>query len=183
MAVGVIGVVPVVEPFLQLSPATHLQWGQSGQLLLQTVGQGEWFLEDAGCLDDVCEEVADEFVVHRHAGGSGGSVWMRVLRREARANYPVVFLRVAHHDLVEEAGGFHHCGIDFPQELGVAGVEPVLPEMLAHPCRPSGPKSGRCLVNGSRHAPDVGVVVEHPSVCTIHDVGALVSGVADVADE
>ena len=88
-----------------------------------------------------------------------------------------------HHNLVEEPCRTHHDGEDFPEEVDVAGEEPVLPEVLAHPRASRGPQSGGSLVDGSRDAPDVGVVVEHPSVGAVHDARGLMTRLADIADE
>ena len=155
MAVDVVRVVPVVFPFLQLSPASRLQRQQSVELFLQTVGERLvlFCAKDGRGTDDVGEQVVYQFIVHCHSGCRRGVVGVLVLGRETGANHPVGVARVAHHYLVEEARRLFHRGVSVGEEFLVACIQVMLPQMLAEPRPSGGPQAGRGLVDSPGHTP------------------------------
>ena len=108
---------------------------------------------------------------------------MGVLGRVARTHHQPAVGRLLNHHLVEEEGSPLQDGISLAQELLVPGVEVVLPQMLAQPCTARSPHARRRIVDGTRHAPDVGVVMEHPAVGAVHHLRTLLAGLAHLADE
>ena len=195
VSVVVLRVIYVVEPLLQLSPTSYLHGRQTAQLLGNRGEQRVVVVKDACRREHFVVEFEENLVVHGDTG---------VERR--RSALAAMFGRFAgtHHEiglaigrgqmagirsgqlgkgLRVEARCLQHDGIGTAQEGLVASVEIVFPQMAAYPARPRAPQSARCVVDGPRHAPLVGVVMEHPSVGAIHTGCRLAPCLADFPDE
>ena len=88
-----------------------------------------------------------------------------------------------HHDLIQETSCPYHDGIYLAQESKVFRKQPMFPKVLTHPCCTCWPQSRWCLVDGSRYSPNIGVVMKHPTICSIHDTCRFVPRLADVLDK
>ena len=86
------------------------------------------------------------------------------------------------HVVDEEVGCTLHHGVVVGEELLVASEEVVLPEVGRQPRTARGEHSPAGAVYGSGNAPEVGVVVGHPSVATVHLPCGEGSGLAEVAN-
>ena len=124
MAVDVVRIVPIVHPFLQLSPASCLQGHKSGEFVAEAVEQRVacFLAKDFGGIDDMVEEVIYQFVVHGDTGSRCGIERMLVFRRQTWAYHPMIGAGFAHHDLVEETCRILHDGVEMRQMLLVAGI-------------------------------------------------------------
>ena len=71
MAVAVFGIVPVLHPLLQLSPASHLHRCEPRAGRPKLVGQSRIPSERPSRLDRIGEQVENHLVVHRRAGYDG----------------------------------------------------------------------------------------------------------------
>ena len=86
------------------------------------------------------------------------------------------------HVVDEEVGSALHHGVVVGEELLVAGEEIVLPEMCGEPGTTRREHTPAGAVDRSGNAPEVGVVVGHPSVAAIHLLCGEGSGLAEVAN-
>ena len=59
----------------------------------------------------------------------------------------------------------------------------MLPKMAAEPGGSHRPEPRRCTVYGTRDAPLVGIVMEHPAVGTVHVAGGLTARLGHFADK
>ena len=82
----------------------------------------------------------------------------------------------------QEVSGTLHHGIVFFQELLVARVEIVLPEVRRQPSTTCGEHAPGGTVDRSCDAPEVGVVMGYPATTTVHLLGCLHSRLTQVAD-
>ena len=82
----------------------------------------------------------------------------------------------------EEVGGSLHHGIVFRQERLVACIEIMLPEMRGEPGTACGEHTPGGAVDGAGDAPEVGIVVGHPSFAAVHLLGGPDSRLTQVAD-
>ena len=97
-----------------------------------------------------------------------------VLRGVGRTGHEPAVCRLIGHELIVEDGGIPHDGIGMGEEFPVSGVEVMLPQVPAHPSASAHPET-RGSVCRSGNAPDVGVVVEYPSVHAVHYPGRLLA--------
>ena len=123
MAVVVLGIIHIVEPFLQLSPAAHLHGRQLRQLFSDGLQQWIAVTEHLGCLQHLGEEFGHNLVVHRHTGIERRLAPLAAMfGRLSRADDEITQPRVFHQGLRIETGSFEHDGIGLTQEFLVARV-------------------------------------------------------------
>ena len=73
--------------------------------------------------------------------------------------------------------------VTIAEEILVAGVEVMLPKVLSEPRAAVWPHSPKRSVYWTCHAPNVGVVVSHPTVCVIEGLRGLGAGYGEFVDE
>ena len=82
----------------------------------------------------------------------------------------------------EEVGSATQCSIVTTQEVGVARKEIVLPQMLRQPCASIRPHTEISGIDGTRDAPDVGIMMSHPTLCPIEHTRCLGTSMCQVVD-
>ncbi len=176
MAVCVVGVVKVVEPFLQLAVAAYTHDRKAVHHSLQAVAVGVVSVEQTCGGESRAEGVAYNLVVHGAACGNGRRGFATVdygtvLRRQRRRAHEHSVMggvrnKVAH----VEIGRSFYGGVMCPYEFGVAAVKVVRPQMRGQPCTSVGPCAEIGEIDHPGRTPYVGVVMRYPSACAV--VGA-----------
>ena len=168
----IVGRVPVFGPLLQLAPASDTHGREALRRRQQGVAPPFGFTEQVGGIRRIAEQVCKQLVVHRSAGNDREfpfSVYFRaVLGREGGGCHPITGDGIDRQEIEMETAGFAEDRIDPFQESPVAREEVEIPKILAEPGIAGGPDSVGGSVHCSGRAPDVGVVVEHPSAAAVH---------------
>ena len=182
--VVIIRIVGIIEPFLQLAILPDLHGRQQGQRLLYGVLQGLVLAQYAGRTERVGQGVGCNLVVHG-ATGRDGRLFShgRMLRRDRRSHDQPPFLRMGYHIRKVEQGRSFHGVIVTIEKLLVAREEIVLPQVCGQPCSATGIHAPVGTVDDARGAPDVGVVMCHPSTAAIHVACRGLAGLCEVFDE
>ena len=82
---------------------------------------------------------------------------------------------MAHEKIEEEICRSLQYGHYIGQELCIARIQIMLPQMLAKPCTSVGPHAIEGRVHHARTAPDISIVMEYPAPASIHNPGRLPS--------
>ena len=186
VAVSVVRAVPVLCPLLELSPASYLARCQLRYTLAVMGCEGVILAESLRCLGYDAEDFGTQLVVHGHARGYVLHALvgrMRVLWRHGGADDHMPGVGVSDEDIVEECCRALHDGVVLAEETLVSCEEVMVPEMVGEPCAACHPEARRGMVDRACYAPDVCVMVEHPSSRAVHGRGCLGSCCADIAYE
>ena len=184
MVVG--GIVPILDPFLQLSPRTYLHRSEFLDACLIVFGRSD-IAQQTCRLSHFVPKVADELAVHGAACHRGGIVSLgSVFGRIGGANHEIMMEGFIDHRLVEETCGTLHHGIPLAQEIEVERIEIMLPKVRAKPSATRHPHTRRSIIDGTGDAPEVGVVMQHPRrgvAHAIHHTCRIASRLAHFANQ
>ena len=152
---------------------------RSGDELLELRGEVGIPPQDLGRLDRVGEQVADDLVVHRRAHDEPA-----LLGGVGRPADQPAGLRVLDEEIHEEQRGVLHDRVGpIREELTVAGVEVVVPEVVAEPGAAGDPDAVIRGVDGGGAAPEVGVVVQDPAARAVVFLRDRPARLGDIRDE
>ena len=132
MAMIILRIIPVLNPFLQLSPFTNLHRRHLSQDFLQMSRISCIFSQNLARSDDRTEEFVEQFIIHRGTITHGYlSILgrMGILRTHSWRNHEPSMLRFRYQHLVEESSCTLHDWVSLAQEFLVATIEIMLPEM------------------------------------------------------
>ena len=186
MTVCVVRVVPVFEPLLQLSPSSDLQGCHLTEACGIVVVELLVHAQHLAGGNDAVEELVDQLVVHGGPVGDGDAAIgrrMTVLGRHRGRDHQPAMCRFGNEHGIEKLCRTLHDGIGLLQKPAVAGIEVMLPQVGTEPCAAGHPHATGGSVYASGDAPDVGVVVGHPSLLAIHHLRRLGTALAHLADE
>ena len=181
VAVLVVWIVTVLLPLLQLPILAHLHGrklldGCRQTLLVSGIG-----LHDVRSLLRGGQHVKHNLVVHRRAGCQRCPCTHRtVFGRYRRNGHQRPCTRIGLQIVKQEIGGSFQHGIHLRQELLVARIEVMLPDVRRQPRASGGEHSPLRTVNGTGNTPQVGVVVGHPSAAVVELAGRCGSRDAQV---
>ena len=165
MAVLVVRIVPILEPFRNLSVLTGLCRRQALDSRFHLGAHIFINAQNLGSLDGVIQHVADNLVIHRGAKADVVTTVV-VFRGIARGGHQILVagFRFFHEAVHEEERSTLHGRINV-LEVSLVGriVEEMFPEVRAEPAgtaRPEAPGT----VNRGAAVPEVGIVVFHPAL-------------------
>ena len=146
--------------------------------------------EDFGGGEGLREHVEDNLVVHRRTCRDGGLLtYGTMLRRDGGCGdepacglFDVAVSGIGLQIVEQEVGSTLHDGVIVCQELFVTRVEIMLPEVGGEPGAARGEHAPGGAVHGSGDAPEVGIVVGHPTLAAIHLLSRLRTRLTQVAD-
>ena len=107
MTMIILRIVPVLDPFLQLSPLANLHRCHLSQYILQMSSISGIFAQDFARSDNGREEFVEQFIIHRSAIAHGYlSILgrMHILRTHSWRNHEPSMLRFRYQHLIEEGG-------------------------------------------------------------------------------
>ena len=163
MTVLVLRIVDILKPLLQLSMPSDLHGRQAVDHLLQRVTERFRITSDPCCLQRIAERVEHNLVVHRAARRH-----RPVFRRQRRCHHHPTVLGMLHQEIKEKpCRPFQNRIITF-QKRPVARKEIMLPQMLCQPGSAGRPHARSGKIHHAGNAPQVRVVMRHPSPTTIH---------------
>ena len=132
MAMIILRIIPVLNPFLQLSPLANLHRSHLSQYFLQMSSISGIFSQNLARSDNGREEFVEQFIIHRSAIAHGYlSILgrMSILRTHSWRNHEPSMLRLRYQHLVEESGCPLHDRISLTQEFLITTIKIMLPEM------------------------------------------------------
>jgi len=158
MAVFVVGIIYVLDPFLQLTVPADLVGCDFRKHLPEGVGKGCAGVQERGGIDAGPEQRPDDLVVHGRPGHQSA-----VFRRVGGAADEFSRAGIPDQEVGEELRGPPHDGVGpVGQELPVLCEEEVLPEMKAQPGPAGDPDAMVRMVDGRGAPPGIGIVVQDP---------------------
>ena len=116
MAMIILRIIPVLDPFLQLSPLANLHRCHLSQYFLQVSSISGIFAQDFARSDNGREEFVEQFIIHRSAIAHRYlSILgrMYILRTHSWRNHEPSMLRFRYQHLVEESSCTLHNRINF----------------------------------------------------------------------
>ena len=142
----------------------------------------------------MCEDIEDNLVVHRGTSRHGGALAQRaVLWRDGRHRHQptcgILYLtirRIGLQIVHQEVGSPLHHIVVLSQEILVARIEVVLPDVCCQPGTACWEHTPRGAVDRTRHTEEVGIVMGHPTLAAIHLLrrrGTRLTQVADHREE
>ena len=134
------------------------------------------------------EYVEGYLVVHRRTSTdvSALAAWPVFGRHGGNGHQPTGSLfdfsrsRIGLHIVEQKLSGPLQHGIVAGQEIFVARIEIMLPDMGRQPGTASREHAPRCAVHGTGNAPEVGIVVSHPTLAAVHLFGCFGARLAQV---
>ena len=168
MAVLVLRIVHVLQPLLQLAVPSDLHGRQPVEHLRQRIAESGIIAHNLRSLQSIVQGIKHYLVVHRTT-----CRYRTVLGRHRRSHHPPFVRRMLGQEIQKETGrAFQYRIISF-QELFVGSEQVVLPQMLGQPCPSTRPHAGRCKIHHAADAPQVGIVMGHPSSAIVHVTSCL----------
>ena len=175
VAVFIVGIVPVLEPFRNLSILTGLCRREALDSCFHLGTHIFINAKDLGSFNRVVQNIADNLVVHRRAKANVVTAVV-VFRRITRSGHQVLVARGRFFDeaVHEEECGTLHGRINILEVFLIGRiVEEVFPKVRTKPARAGRPKAPSAI-NRSRTVPKVGIVVFDPTfVNTPVNLGGL----------
>ncbi len=182
MPMTVIGPVPVVHPFLQVSPAPHLHRSQLFTERQQAVGVLLISVQNLSCCNQVRKNIVDYLIVHGGTGHYANTRTMGVFGGHGGTKHHPAVYRFFLQYVFKKQGSSHQYGIILFEKSPVARIEIMLPDMLAEPGTSHRPETVKSPVHRSAYTPAVGIVVYAPTSGTVHLTGGLSSGNGKIAE-
>ena len=164
----ILGVIAVFQPFLQLAVLPNLHRRKAVYHLLQFLLERFILSKDARSQQRVAQRIENDLIVHCASGRHRA-----MFGRHRRRHHPPMIGRMFHEEIQEELRrAFQHRIIGF-QEILITGEQVVLPQVLSQPSPSGRPHASRRKVHRAGNAPQVGIVMRHPSATFIHVAGGL----------
>ena len=132
MTMIILRIVPVLDPFLQLSPLANLHRCHLSQHFLQMSSISGIFAQDFARSDNGREEFVEQFIIHRSAIAHGYlSILgrMYILRTHSWRNHEPSMLWFRYQHLIKKGSCTLHDKISLAQEFLVTTIKIMLPEM------------------------------------------------------
>ena len=189
--VTVMGVaaVSVDKPLLKLFATADLHGWKQSQRLFKFFLILSVLAKDTCRLQRIRQSVEHYLVVHRAASGNRCRFAGRSLfGTHRRHNHKPVLtfsrcgvVGMRHHEVQVKIRSTLDNRIPFAKEIHVACVEVVLPKVSGEPCAAIGIHAPECTIDGTCNAPQVGVMVGHPSTTPVHEFGRSGTRLTQVA--
>ena len=175
--------VPVLKPFLELAGFADLVRRQAVAGGGDSGAEVDVEAELSGSFDTSGEEIAQDLVIHRGAGGDGTAEGVGVFGGVGRVGDEPALGRVFLEGGKEELGGAFEQGVGAGEVVAVAGEAPGVVVLDGEPGAAEGPHAPEGAVDGGGAAPEVEVVVGDPAGGAIHLLGGAGSALGGFGDE
>ena len=184
MAVFVLRIITVNKPFLQLSVLSHLHRRQQGNGLPKGVLESLVGIQDFCRTQGLRQSIEDNLIIHRTTGRNRCILAHGAMLGTHRGNgHEPAILRMDLHEIKIEKGRSTHHGIPLTQELAVAVEEIMLPQMGGKPGSTMGEHAPIGSVNGSGDAPEIRIVMSHPTTAAVHFTGRNGSRLTQITNQ
>ena len=172
--------IPVFQPFLQLADLTDLIRGKFLASCIKLLAECGVHTQQLGALDGIRKQVAQNLHIHRRAGANRRALRMIQLRRNGRIGHQPAVFRILLQCIQEEFAGTLEDRINFSQIRFVAAELIAIPQMQAKPSAAGRPHPPVCAVDRCTRAPDIGVMMGHPSSGFIHILCGTAAGYGQI---